>query len=555
MSQAPPLTLVRRLGPGALLRAGAYGGYRRVQAIDGEPHLVRDLAGSVSQPPAGRGRALLGLAHITDLQLADVQSPVRFEFFNREFMDPRLSKLVPVQRPQEALTPRAVDAMVATLNRVEVGPATGVPLSLAVTTGDAIDNAQWNELQLFLALLDGGQVRPSSGGPCYEGVQSLTWPDDIFWRPDGDGADGPDIFRSTYGFPHLPGLLEAALAEFSSAGLRLPWLACHGNHEALIQGVGVVTPAVAAALVGSGKPVRPPHDADRDRALDIFTDACESFLRGDDIPVTPDPARRAITRRDFVEAHFAAGARPDGHGFTHRNRLDGTAHYSHDAAGVRLIALDTTCLAGQAEGSLDEDQLAWLEEQLVEVHSSHRGTDGHLVRTGHDDRLVVLFSHHGLETLTNTRGARLRPDGSPVVGVPEVLALVRRFPNIVLWLNGHTHTNGVRARPDPHHPGGGFWEVTTCAVVDWPCQTRLVEIVDDGEGMMSIVCTMVDHDSPLSLDGRAAHSGADLAAVHRELAGNVPWAGFDSDLAGTPADRNVVLRMRAPFPLHSLPSA
>ena len=48
-------------------------------------------------------------------------------------------------------------------------PATGAPLRLAVTTGDAIDNAQWNELQTFLTLLDGGLVRPDSGGPRHRG--------------------------------------------------------------------------------------------------------------------------------------------------------------------------------------------------------------------------------------------------------------------------------------------------------------------------------------------------------------------------------------------------
>ena len=64
-------------------------------------------------------------------------------------------------------------------------------MQLAVTTGDAIDNAQWNELQAFLALFDGGLVSPDPGGPDYEGVQGPDWPGDIFWRPDGPGAEGP----------------------------------------------------------------------------------------------------------------------------------------------------------------------------------------------------------------------------------------------------------------------------------------------------------------------------------------------------------------------------
>ncbi len=121
--------------------------------------------------------------------------------------------------------------------------------------------------------------------------------------------------------------------------------------------------------------------------------------------VTADPARRAISRRDFVDAHFGPCSRPLGHGFSERNRRDGTAHYSHDTPAARLIALDTNCAAGGSAGCVDRDQARWLEAQLAEVHSAYRDGDGGEVRTGHDDRLVILFSHHGIDTLTNTRCA------------------------------------------------------------------------------------------------------------------------------------------------------
>ncbi len=49
--------------------------------------------------------------------------PARFEFLNRYFADPRYAGLVPVQRPQEALTPHAVDATLRTVNALR-GPAT-----------------------------------------------------------------------------------------------------------------------------------------------------------------------------------------------------------------------------------------------------------------------------------------------------------------------------------------------------------------------------------------------------------------------------------------------
>jgi metallophosphoesterase (TIGR03767 family) len=547
----PPLTTHRRLGHGAVLRSGLSRSYRAIEIGAGEPHLIRDDLGAArfAEGNGGPGRPLLCLVHITDLQLADVQSPTRFEFLNANFADPRYAGIIPVQRPQEALTAHAVDATVRTVRAVH-GPATGLPLQLAVTTGDAIDNAQWNELQAFLALLDGGVVSPDSGGPDYEGVQAPHWPGDIFWRPDGPGADGPDSFRREFGFPHHPGLIQRALREFPAVGLGVPWLSCFGNHEALNQGVGTQTPELAAALTGGKKPAGLPEDFDHDRALEEFTERPEAFMAGPYRQVTPDPFRRPITRRDFVDAHLRAGSRPSGHGFTERNRLDGTAYYVHDTPAARFIALDTNCLAGGASGCLDHGQARWLETRLAEVHSAYRGPDGSEVRTGHDDRLVIVFSHHGTSTLDNTRGRHAGPDGEPLFGA-GLAALLHRFPNVVLWLNGHTHTNAVRPHPDPGDPARGFWEVTTCAVVDWPCQTRVVELVDHGE-YLSIVTTMVDHDTPAAPSLPPDTSG-DLAALHRELAANVPWD--ITPMAGTPGDRNVELRVVPPFPLKRLPGA
>jgi metallophosphoesterase (TIGR03767 family) len=548
----PLLTTDRRLRPGAVLRSGKSAPYRAIEIAEGEPHVVRDDFGTPDPGPAASpwtgprpGAGLLCLAHLTDLQLADVQSPTRFEFLNRYFADRRYAEIVPVQRPQEALTPHAVDATLRTLNAV-TSPVTGAAPERAVTTGDAIDNAQWNEMQAFLALFDGGLVQPNSGGPGYEGVQARAWPDDIFWKPDGEGTEGYDIFRREFGFPHHPGLLRHALREFSATGLRVPWLSCFGNHEALNQGVGMVTAALAEALVGGRKPLRLPAGFDHDRALELFTEQPEAFMAGPATAVTADPGRRAITRRDFVEAHFRPGSRPFGHGFSEQNRLDGTAYYVHDLPAARLIALDTNCLAGGAAGCVDRDQARWLEARLAEVHSAYRGSDGREIRTTNDDCLVILFSHHGIDTLTNTRRAPAGPASGTLLGSGELLALLHRFGNVVLWLNGHTHLNAVRPRRDPDNPARGFWEVTTCAVVDWPCQARLVELIDSG-GFLSVVCTMVDHDTPVA--PRSLETSADLASLHRELAANVPFGGASSGRAGLAADRNVELRLPRPFPL------
>ena len=62
-------------------------------------------------------------------------------------------------------------------------------------------------MQAFLSLFDGGWSGPDSGAPGYAGVQSADWPDDIFWKPDGAGPGGEDLFRREFGFPPSPGLL------------------------------------------------------------------------------------------------------------------------------------------------------------------------------------------------------------------------------------------------------------------------------------------------------------------------------------------------------------
>ncbi len=78
-------------------------------------------------------------------------------------------------------------------------------------------------------------------------------------------------------------------------------------------------------------------------------------------------------------------------------------------------------------------------------------------QTQQDDRLVVVFSHHGVASLAHPLVGHAGPDGQPLLGADEILALLHRFPNVVLWLNGHTHLNAVRPRhvPATRHVGSG----------------------------------------------------------------------------------------------------
>ena len=67
----------------------------------------------------------------------------------------------------------------------------------------------WN-----IRLLDGGQIRVDSGNlSTYEGVADGSNPyyDPAYWHPHGTPAfKTDDIYRKRYGFPKVPGLLDAA---------------------------------------------------------------------------------------------------------------------------------------------------------------------------------------------------------------------------------------------------------------------------------------------------------------------------------------------------------
>ncbi|MDT4948053.1 MAG: hypothetical protein QOJ37_648, partial [Pseudonocardiales bacterium] len=150
----------------------AAGGYRRLVDAAGEPHSDRtDLAPAPVHP----GESLVTIAHISDMHVCDAQSPARAEFLDR-WADPdspvadQLEE-VGTYRAQELLTAQVAEAMTRALNSVEAGPVAGAPVDFAVVTGDNTDNAQFNELQWYLALLEGGPVHPDSGDlNRYEGV-------------------------------------------------------------------------------------------------------------------------------------------------------------------------------------------------------------------------------------------------------------------------------------------------------------------------------------------------------------------------------------------------
>ncbi len=495
------------------LRAGAANalGYREVVSGPGEPHAVRgDLAAPVPGR-ADRRLSLLNFTHLTDQHVIDVQSTSRVEFLDR-YNDGECGSMPfsAAYRPHEAASARIADAMLGRMRRIGISPVTGAPISAAICTGDNVDNQQSNELDVFMTLMDGGLVRPGSGDPGrYEGIQSSA--DRSYWHPE-PGVD--DRYKRLFGFPASPGFLQKALAPFEAAGAGMPWYTCYGNHDGLAQGNVPVNPAFETIGTGRVKVVGLPAGANPCTRFDDLGAVPGAQV----MQVTADPERRYVRRQEWVARHLESEGLPHGHGYRPSNLEVATAYYAADVGPVRWLVLDTVNPGGEADGSVGDVQLQWLDAELAAAQSQ--------------GRLAMIFSHHGLRSLENPVDS---PDPLDATGgdlprhrADDVLDVVARYSCVIAWVNGHSHANVIVPRTS-------FWDIGTAAHIDWPPQARLIEVTDNRDGTLSIFTTLFDHDEDT------------VTGIARELCGNDPQRGFSSG-SGRIEDRNTELLIKHPFP-------
>lgn len=534
-------TLVRGT-PGTL-------GYRKIVDGPGEPSLLRsDLLGGLTRQPGAR-TPIVAFGQFTDMHLIDAQSPARVEFIDRVG-----GAVTAAYRAQEMLSLQVAEAMVQAMNRFgSAAPVTRRKLDFLVSTGDNADNVQLNEVRWHIDLLDGHtSVRPDSGSYSkWEGVGGKGDKSTYYWHPDGTPPFGkPDDPHTKYGFPNVPGLLDRCRAPFTATGLVMPWYTTFGNHDGLVQGNVPSLNLLDAVAMGILKVTDFPLGADIEALVAGFLDGDPAALTalltlGPAKLVTADRNRNQLVPHEVVAEYFTTSTTPVGHGYTDDNRNRKTAYYSFDKAGVHFISLDTCDTYGYSEGSIDSTQLAWLTNELKANSSRYLDDSGNWVTGNGPDKLIVIFSHHTVETMTN-------PIGLGRVTGDTVAQLLLQFPNVVLWVNGHTHRNTVvpYSRPAGTAVGGGFWEVNTAAHIDWPQQARVLELVENGDGTLSVFGTIIDHAAPNDWPADPS-TPLDLAALSRELGANdwqneVPTVSEDGK-RGKLTDRNVELLVARPF--------
>ncbi|MFI9805805.1 TIGR03767 family metallophosphoesterase [Streptomyces sp. NPDC052301] len=499
-------------------------GYRRLGDGPGWKRVVRSELAAPKSGRAGRRTTLAAFVQFTDLHLTDVQHPLRLEYLRSG--DPHS------WRPHEALTVPGAISLVERVNALRGAPVTGAPLHFVMTTGDNTDNNAHSELEWFMKVMSGGRVTPNTGDPKhYEGVQNSGLK--LFWQPDSTTRDNDKAL----GFPHLKGFLAAAVREAKSPGLNLPWYSTVGNHDNLPLGCygSHGDPYLAEAAIG-GKKLMSVSAADAKKlqaAIKKATDpkgaGYRDFLKAHARSmhsVTADDKRAPYTPADYLKAHLDPahqGHGPVGHGYSSANLDAGTQYYafriSDDVIG---ISLDTTDAGGHYEGSLGTAQLKWLDKTLKD----------------HKDSYAVVFSHHTSKSMTNTRPDPARP-GEKRHGGAEVVSVLSAHANVLAWVNGHIHRNVIT----PHKASGGrsFWEISTASHIDYPQLARVIELVDNKDGTISLFTTLIESAAPHRTD-YADLSQTGLAALYRELSYNAP--GANKGLAGSAADRNTELVLK-----------
>ncbi|MGV7637386.1 TIGR03767 family metallophosphoesterase, partial [Mycobacterium kansasii] len=66
-----------------------------------------------------------------------------------------------------------------------------------------------------------------------------------------------------------------------------------------------------------------------------------------------------------------------------------------------------------------------------------------------------------------------------------VVKTLTDHPNVIAWVNGHTHKNEMIPHTGPT-PKQSFWEINTASHVDFPQLARIIEVADNRDGTISL---------------------------------------------------------------------
>lgn len=542
-NRAAPTTLVQTI---LQKTTPTRGQYRTLVAAPGEPHAPRyDLLGKVTNPAARARsrRSIIYLGHMSDNHIIDAQAPARLEPMT--VIAP--SAFVSALHPQDTLTLHVISHMIQAVNASRYSPVTGAPMAAVVNTGDSADSHSQTEFRWMVDTADGVAVTPNTGqAGVYEGPQA--WNVSYAWQPGNTMAN----MYGQYGFPQVTDLLETAVSEpVESPGFAVPWYVVFGNHDTIFMGTIASNPALANLAIG-GKKAETAEAAVGSMA-DQLASTPSAFQRVlNDLhvqfglnsgmrDVTPDSRRAFLDPQIFMQSLFNSKSVPGpvGHGFTQNNLDSGQTWWKSDMnPWVRVFGLDTCNHVSGPDGAVPEEQYNWLKSELQQAQA--------------EKKICIVLSHHNSVTLENESQQPFRPQVK-LYHAEEFVDMLLGFPNLVAWINGHTHVNMITAHVKSDGSPGGFWEITTASCIDYPQQQQLIELVDNQDGTLSIFATTVDHLGPPTWAENDL-SSTGLASLSRELSAN-HWLIDPLAHTGSVLDRNTELLIPAPFDMSAITDA
>jgi uncharacterized repeat protein (TIGR01451 family) len=424
-------------------------------------------------------------------------------------------------------------------------------------------------------------------------------PDPIFYdpnQPTGDWAAWPQYTGL---------MDRAQMLSITPAGLAVPSYWVNGNHDVLVQGNEDANEQFENIALGCFKALGTtavPGSFPGPDALDpnvLLSPTAVGML------VPPDPLRRFVSKQQIKAIIGANNVDNDhGFGFVdppQDQAANGSASYyawnPPQTPGVRFIAIDTNSEGGilgpfgpqptgSSNGNLDDPQFQWFE--------------GELNKAENQGKLIVVFGHHPVRTLDSAvpdettgpctgqqrefgdtpehdRNPGCDPDprfSQPLhFGDPEQASqfgsnaktfteLMAEHSNVIAYVAGHTHEHQLLPCGTPRDPSNKsdtnpqntrfckdsqgnpshlWWEINTSAVADWPHQHRLIEVMDNRDGTLSIFGTVLDHASPATAPPAGNASGfiaRQLASIGRTFGFNDPQKGPPNGEGDPQLDRN-----------------
>lgn len=239
------------------------------------------------------------------------------------------------------------------------------------------------------------------------------------------------------------------VAEVNPEGFNLPWYATIGNHDVEYMGAFNNKLLVGKLIDTIGSPNAEPL-SDINESIEIYQHSIsDPWWHGfADMPLGYHP-----------EGYYSFEPNP----FIHCIVLNTANYNSEEGRPLETLSL----------GIMDKNQFYWMRDE-IETNSN---------------KCCIIFSHHSPKEFSPLVGTAAK---SKYVKADEFQRTLCAYENVIIHVNGHTHINRI----EPIQNGeGGYWDINTCSIIDYPQEWRHITVFDNGNGTGTISCRMVPHEN------------------------------------------------------------